>query len=162
MYIITINPTNGFKIHFPRPKLRYTISMDYSPDSPDPSVPRSITVSFDGSVPFNFILVNNRRIMCDSKDNNVFIYEVEQCHILSKPIGCTRCDCMYDENHLCLCTYDESIEIDRSETFRMELERIFLEESKAPEEGCSAQSESVEYCKTCCCIHCRDDGCPEY
>jgi hypothetical protein len=162
MSIITLNPAKGFEIRFPTSKSQYTISTTYSPDSSDPSVPIIITVSFDRKVPFNFILVNNRRIICDPKDNKVFIYEVEQCHILSNQIGCTRCDCMYDENHRCSCTYDESIEFDRLKTLQMELKKIFLEEWKVPEEGCSAQSESVEYCETCCCFHDCQDGCPEY
>lgn len=105
---ITINPI-GFKIKFPTSKSLFTISMTYSPENPDPTVPTIITVSFDGPVPFNFILVNGRRIMCIPEDNKVFIYEVEQYLISSEPTGCSRCDFPYDERGMCLSCGDETV-----------------------------------------------------
>jgi hypothetical protein len=162
--ITIIKPTGGFEIKFQTSESLFTISMTYSPENPDQSIPRRITVSFDGTVPFNFILVNGRRIMCIPEDNKVFIYEVEQCHISSESTGCSRCDFPYDERGMCSLCGDETVmglKIRGLGPFQPP--HCLPKEWKTPEEGCSALSESIdEYCKTCCCFHCRNDGCSEY
>lgn len=161
--LITINPIKGFEIKFPTSESPFTISMTYSPKSPDPSVPRRITVSFDGPVPFNFILVNGRRIMCVPEDNKVFIYEVEQYPISSEPTGCSSCDCLYDKRGMCpLCGDDKAMELRIRGLGPSQPRHCLLEEWRIQEEGCSTPSESREYCETCCCFHDCQDGCPEY
>ena len=135
MSIITLNPAKGFKIEFPKPNSEFTIATTYSPKSPNPSVPTIITVSFDGPVPFKFILVNGRRIICDPKDNKVFIYEVEQCPISSESTGCSRCDFPYDERGTCLSCCDETVMGLKIRNLRPSQHRHCLpKEWKTPEE----------------------------
>ena len=165
MSIITINPAKGFKIEFPKPNSEFTISTTSpdSSDSSDPTVPIRITVSFDGPVPFKFILVNGRRIICDPKDNKVFIYEVEQCPISSESTGCSICDFPYDERGMCPSCGDKTVmELKIRGLGPFQPPHCLPKEWRIQEDGCSAQSKSVEYCETCCCFHCRNDGCSEY
>lgn len=160
MSITTINPIHGFEIKFPTPNSQFMISMTYSPDSLTPSIPRRITVSFDGPVPFNFILFNGRQIRCVPEDNNVFIYEVEQCHISSESTGCSRCDFPYDERGMCPSCGDKTVmELKIRGLGPFQPPHCLPEEWRIQEDGCSALS---EYCKTCCCFHDCRDGCPEY
>lgn len=154
MPITTINLTKGFKIQFLTPESEYTISMIHSPDSLDPSVPRRITVSFNGTVPFNFILVNGRRIICVPEDNKVFIYEVEQCHMSSESTGCSKCGFLYDEKGMCPSCGDETV---------MELRMRGLGPSQPPpclpeewriqKDGCSALSDFNCVLQECHGIH---------